>query len=104
MRIAIVLPATLCIALVPLRSLPAQTAEKSKSKGAPVATESLTIAHEGLKRKPRALKGKDAGGSGQVENLRLQENLAQRQRAETLRSNAAKKQDETNKSMIRKMK
>jgi len=39
-----------------------------------------------------------------MENLRLQENLAQRQRAETLRSNAAKKQDETNKSMIKKIK
>jgi hypothetical protein len=88
---------------MPLRSLPAQGAEKGKAKG-PVATESITIAHGGLKRrKPRALKGKDAG-SGQMENLRLQENLAQRQRAETLRSNAAKKQDETNKSMIKKMK
>jgi len=46
MRIAIVLAATLGIALVPLRSLPALVADKGKSKGAPVATESLTIAHE----------------------------------------------------------
>jgi hypothetical protein len=53
MRIAIALAVSLVIARVPLGSLPAQAAEKSKSNGAAVATESLTIAHEGLKPKNR---------------------------------------------------
>jgi hypothetical protein len=50
----------LAVALLPPASPSADAAEKGKGKkGTPVATESLTIAHEGLKgKKPSSLKAK----------------------------------------------
>jgi hypothetical protein len=92
--------ATLVAALVPQASLAGEAAE--------INARATLRAAEGKKSAKRLkAKGPTRGGlddEDRMENLRVQQNMDRYQKSTTIQSGVAKKQDESKKGMVKKMK
>ena len=97
------LATALAAALLPQVAPSADAAEKAGSPKSKAVTERELMDKLGIAHRSRA-KGGNTGDDARHLNFRMQEKMSQHSQARTIQSGVAKKQDETKKGMVKKMK